>query len=95
MEDAIIGRILDLMNQAVEADSLAVTMLVNMRVTCNSKLGDHPTIQCGKSVSKARPATVGLLGILNGIGGVREDLTGYITAIADDEGMVIRFERTD
>ncbi len=78
MTTATLEHALLILNQAVAADPAAMTALVRARVPCNDRLGQHSTIQCGKE------PTVGLLGILNGIFGIREDGYGYITAILDD-----------
>lgn len=52
----------------------------------NEQLFAHPTIQCGQPRGVG-PATVGLVGILNGIFGIKEeDGWGYIYAELDGEG---------
>lgn len=79
-----------LLNEALKADPLAITVLIAGRVECNAQLADHPTIQCG---AEARAFTVGPLGILNGLFGVDARGYGPISAVVDD-GAVIRFERT-
>ena len=85
---------LEILNQAVAADSRAMTYLLASRVQCNHQLSDHPTIQCGKDHC-GKVATVGLLGILNGIFGKREDGYGHITAVLKDGGDVSGFVETD
>lgn len=48
------------LNEAFEADPVAMAALINTRTPCNAKLLDHPTIQCSDT-------DVGPLGIINGI----------------------------
>lgn len=55
--------IIDLLNEALAQDRIAIEKLVQSRVSCNKYLAGHPTIQIGHN------RTVGLLGILNGICG--------------------------
>ena len=64
--------VVNLLNEALELDPLAVTRLVNSRVPCNDKLANHPTIQV---VMDNKTALVGLMGIINGIFGL--DAKGY------------------
>ncbi len=94
--EVTIEQAINLLNQALHADSDAITKLVASKVECNDVLGDHPTIQCGQKDSPDGPVTVGLLGILNGIFGIRSDGYGHISAIVDQvSGRIIRFEMTD
>jgi hypothetical protein len=81
------SRIVNLMNEALRADPAAVSGLCSVRVACNEQLAEHPTIQC----SWGEPATVGLLGILNGLGGADADGRGAVAAIVED-GQILRFE---
>lgn len=113
MNDALIDRILELMNEAFAADPVAIQNMVETRFACNDELGDHPTIQCGvRSANEVnilpsqlagienndKVTTVGLLGILNGIAGIREDGIGYVCAAYEtvDGGLgpMTGFERT-
>jgi len=62
-------KLLELMNEAFEADPHAVHSLVCNRVPCNKTLQDHPYIQVDMlGYETDRPfATVGFLGLLNGL----------------------------
>lgn len=90
----LIQRVVDLMNEALEADQTAISNLINHRVPCNETLADHPTIQCGiRSPAALSDTTVGLLGILNGICGIKPDGYGYVYACMDGVfNVVIKFE---
>jgi hypothetical protein len=57
--------IVKLMNDTLRLDSRAIQTLCNFRTKCNDKLANHPTIQV------TAQNMVGLLGILNGICGLR------------------------
>lgn len=95
MENKEIAQIIiDRMNDALTYDREAVMNLVEKRVTCNEKMADHPSIQVvGKYMSNTKEYLfqVGLLGILNGIAGVRTNGWGYIAAEYDDDGMIQEF----
>ena len=93
------------LNRAVEADREAMSQLFATRIVCNDDLADDPTIQVlsHKELVPQGPlglmrdyTLVGLLGIINGIFGIRKDGWGYITMVTDDEdGEIIdHFERT-
>ena len=71
--------IVALLNAAWLCDPKAMHALVEHRVPCNDELADHPTIQV---LDEGRGASVGLLGILNGIAGTNEAGTsGWVGAI--------------
>lgn len=68
----------DLLNDALKLDPTAVATLVGMRVPCNEKLADHPTIQVRQDGENT--FSVGLLGLLNGIIGANAKNHGYLAA---------------
>ena len=65
MSDPVLKAI-EVLNEALERDPLAITQLVNLRVDCNTQLVNHPTIQSSiyHGVTK-----VGVLGLINGVVG--------------------------
>lgn len=67
----------DFLNEILELDPECAKALVTKRVKCNKAIADHPTIQVQQS-SSLYPAKVGLIGVLNGIFGVRADGLGPI-----------------
>jgi hypothetical protein len=77
----------DLLNELLEKDYDCIHELISYRVKCNQAVADHPTVQvqCFKPESKPK---VGLLGILNGLFGVREDLFGIICMEVDGTRIV-------
>lgn len=77
-ESVTIDDAIELLNDALNKDPMAMWALATTRVTCNEVLADHPTIQVGKYSDDYK---VGLIGILNGIFGAADD--GY-GAIAGD-----------
>lgn len=111
MSDNIsIDQVIAILNEAVAADAKAITNLIDHRVPCNRELADHPSIQVGwfpKDGSAPPPGSanveregyelrMGLLGLINGFFGVREDGWGYISAIYDKPGgVIVKFERTN
>lgn len=56
--------ILTALNDALEADPVAVHALISTRVQCNARLADHPTVQVGITPTSFE---VGALGLLNGV----------------------------
>ena len=90
-KSATITNVIDLLNNALKDDPIAISALVNHKVFCNDKLANHPTIQVDGYSEKGK-FKVGLLGILNGFFGIDENQRRYISAIIEDDGTVIRFE---
>jgi hypothetical protein len=93
-ETVSIDEAIALLNEAVASDPAAMKSLVETRVRCNVALGGHPTIQVtfGDSPAEVR---VGLLGIINGLFGVREvDGYGRVQAVFDKGGSILCFQKT-
>ena len=65
MFDPILKAI-EILNDALERDPVAITQLVNLRVDCNPQLINHPTIQSSVYHGTSK---VGVLGLINGIVG--------------------------
>ena len=85
-------RAVALLNEINELDPSILPALIKQRVTCNAKLAEHPTVQVGIKKDEDGVFEVGLLGILNGIFGVKSDDWGYIEAHFDNEqNHIIRF----
>ncbi len=82
-----IDNAIDLMNDALKCDGVAISQLAFTRVPCNQALAQHPSIQVSGE------STVGLLGILNGLFGIDSRGRGYIEAYVYD-GQIVRFQRT-
>ncbi len=83
--------VVQLMNEALALDPIAVGKLANFRTPCNGALAGHESIQAGRYPDPGGPTTVGLLGILNGIAGADEATLGAVAAIVEDDGSVIGF----
>ncbi len=79
------------LNEITSLDRNALEALVEYRVPCNSGLTGHPTVQVVQVEGRDH---VGFLGILNGIFGARVDGIGHITAVFEDDGTLLRFEKT-
>ena len=82
---------IEILNEAVEADSDAMGFLITNRVACNDSLRKHPTIQV--ALFNEQSYTVGLLGILNGLFGIDEKGWGAIAAVFDEDKKLLKFER--
>ena len=84
-------RAIEVLNEIVKLDPKAAHDLVEYRVPCNMALGDHPSVQV---VQGDEGLAVGLLGVLNGIFGTDENGWGTLCAVFEDDGTLVRFERT-
>ena len=86
------------LNQINELDCTVLPDLIGYRTSCNQALAEHPTVQVGlwhenQPFGEANGYEVGLLGILNGLFGVKEDGYGYIAArFSDDLERIEHFE---
>ena len=70
--------IVDVLNDMVATDKSAVAALIANRVPCNAGLADHPTVQVSVQHDGFH---VGLLGLLNGLCGVKRNGRGPIEAV--------------
>ncbi len=71
------NKIVEFLNDLLEYDRAAVAALVAGRVICNQKMADHPTVQVH---SQKDGFHIGLLGILNGLCGIKKNGYGLIVA---------------
>lgn len=83
----------DFLNEILKLDPECTKSLVTKRVKCNKAISDHPTIQVQQS-SALYPDKVGILGILNGMFGVRGDGVGPICAELDGNNKIVCFKKT-
>ena len=81
--DTRIDFAIEVLNRALKADPKAIKTLLECRVPCNMDLADDPTIQVivGEGLEGDKIASVGPLGLLNGILGIRQNGWGYIAAV--------------
>lgn len=89
------------LNEVLALDPIAIHNLCERRTKVNDKLAQHSTTQTGVFAHTIAPGEqpqevlgVGLLGILNGLVGIRDDQYGYITAVYGDDNRLERFELT-
>lgn len=93
-ESVSVQDVCDLLNEMLKADYGCVEALVSYRAMCSDIIADHPTIQVRKFKDDEFP-TVGILGILNGLFGIREDGMGALCMEVDDEdGTILGFKPT-
>lgn len=78
------------LNRALSADRDAMRALFSTRIACNKALADDPTIQVLKEPDGS--LSVGPMGLLNGLFGIRDDRFGHICAVWSDDGKLLRFE---
>ncbi len=76
--------VVDLLNEIARRDRTALAALINYRVPCNDLLAEHPAVQVGPPEDQ----TVGLLGIINGLCGVRDDGWGHVAAVFNGGDLV-------
>lgn len=82
------AEICDYLNELVDLDRHCMNALTTDHVRCNEALSDHPTVQVQPANSGFE---VGMLGIINGLIGVDDKQWGYIVAVFDDDGGLVRF----
>ena len=89
-----IDETIQLLNDLLKLDPVAMQALVETRVPCNEALVNHPTVHV--YMRGEADALVGLMGILNGLFGVDGKGSGPIQALyADEAGKVLgAFKRT-
>lgn len=90
IDEALVERTVDLLNELLEVDPVAVHQLVESRVSCSHALSWHPTVQVhGDGLT----ASVGILGVLNGLCGVDSDGWGAVAAVFEEDGTLSGFAR--
>lgn len=92
LADVVIKRLNALLESSEVREDIC--RLVETRIPCSGVTTEHPTIQV--VLDDDKKPTLGFLGTLNGLVGVRPDATGYIAAEFSDppELRLIRFTRT-
>lgn len=88
--DPKVKNALDLLNEALARDPLALTQLLNARVSCNERLVKHPTIQVGLYDGEAK---LGILGLINGLLGYKRGGIGAEGDVDPRTGRFIRIRR--
>lgn len=84
----MIDQAIDVLNEALAVDPIAVNQLMSYRVPCTDELAAHPSIQVNNE-------GVSPLGLINGLFGVDDRGYGFITAEVDEStGYIVRFVRT-
>lgn len=83
--------IADRLNDMLQTQGAAEAFehLIEQRVPVSAAVREHPTLQCIDT--QAGPSTLGVLGLLNGLIGVRADSTGFLAAEYNDAGELTNF----
>ena len=89
-ENVSIDEAIDLLNDMLRIDPMATNVLFCAAAPVNQALRDHPTIQVGGEPGYF--PVVRLMGVINGIFGVDENVCGAIAAEYDN-GRIIGFRR--
>lgn len=79
----------DLLNGLLKRDPKAIASLVNNRVPCNDDIANHPTVQV-HDIGDGE-ASLGLIGILNGLFGVDKGRMGPILMTSNQDDVVLGF----
>ena len=85
--------LIERLNEILKHDPNAVAALIETRVPCSQAMTDHPTVQV--HADGTNPPRLGVLGLINGIVGAQRNGLGFICAVYDDDGKLLRFSRTD
>ena len=95
--EVTVSQVVELLNQALRIDEIAITNLIRTRVPCNKALAKHQTIQvglqpgCDPDSDQFHEYEVGLLGLINGLFGIDEKQWGAIAAEMDKAGHICNF----
>jgi len=87
-----VNDVCNLLNEMLQLDYTCVHDLVLNRTKCNEDVANHPTIQVSVLQNKST-STVGLLGLFNGLFGIREDGFGPVCMVTEN-GKIIEFKPT-
>jgi len=101
IDETLAKHMVELLNDILALDPMAVTSLVTSGFGCNEHLAKHSTMQvrtcgCGSGLVKDDRNQViyslGVMGLLNGICGADNNGLGSVAAVKDkDTGQVKRF----
>ena len=83
----------ELLNELLDLDKNFVQNLVDARVKCNEDIANHPTVQVRQN-KKDEFASAGILGVINGIFGIRDNGLGVLCMVIDDNGKIKTFQET-
>ena len=83
----------ELLNELLKLDYDCASGLVSYRQQCNESVAAHQSIQVQQYKGDPFPK-VGIVGVLNGLFGIREDGMGAFCAEVDDNGELITFKPT-
>ncbi len=90
-EPVTVEQAIEVLNRIHEADPTVLPTMIAHRVPCNLTLAHDPTVQVGVTNIGFE---VGLLGVLNGLFGIRPDSSGYVAAMFNAEHQLLRFMLT-
>jgi hypothetical protein len=82
-----------LLNEFLDADPKCANALLSHRIKCNKKIANHRTIQV-QQFGRQRYPRVGIIGLLNGMFGIRKDGRGALCADIGKNGKFIYFKPT-
>jgi len=80
--------VIDLLNELLKTDRRATENLFGVRVPCNKKLAQHPSVQVLAYGNKKKRYMVGFVGILNGMFGT--DKKGWGCIAIDIKGSRVK-----
>lgn len=81
------------LNELLLVDEKCITELFRHHQRCNKKMRDHPTVQVNLYSDEEHPE-VGIMGILNGMFGIREDGMGALCYEVSERGKLLCFKPT-
>jgi hypothetical protein len=93
-QEVSIDDVIAYLNELLSLDPKAMATMVGSRVPCNESLPDHSTALVLATGPTGTNARFGVLGLLNGLFGVRSDGLGGICAVFDKSDKLVTFART-
>lgn len=96
LQKSSVDDMIGFLNDLLVTDPDCLTRLMQLRMVCNEKMENHPTVQVGENGARS---VVGLMGIINGFFGTIPDGDckdhGFITMLFDKDHNIIQFIRTE
>ena len=87
IQDAI-----DLLNDLLKLDYDCISRLITTRLYCNDQIVNHPTVTVYSEASGS--ASLGLMGMINGLFGTNENGAGPICFEIGEDGKISNFKKT-
>jgi hypothetical protein len=83
----------NMLNELLKLDYECTAALIRHHECCNKSVTEHPTIQV-QCYGKDKHPLLGIVGVINGMFGIREDGMGAICYESDENDKILGFKIT-